>query len=330
MKSGIVAEIARAFLEANHELPNRTAAKILRQQNPKIAMTVEQWREKVRRIRGAKGVKERKRTADKSLFKPVGWQINAMPATVSVKRQDVQISGKNRVLVLSDIHIPYHDENALKSAVEFGVKVKPSIILLNGDIGDFYGVSRHSKDPRRELSQELEAIRQFLFWLRKQFPKARILYKVGNHEDRLHRFMLSRAPELLGINHFTLSSFLHFDELKIELVESLQLIRLGFLPVYHGHELPQGMSSPVNPARGIWMRVQESLLCGHWHRTSEHTESTGLEKRLSSCWSTGCLCDLSPDYAIVNRWNHGFAVIEIDDAGQYEVSNYKIINGKIY
>ena len=330
MKCGIVGQITRDFLTANPDIPNRTAAILLRKANPKIAMTVEQWRNNVRLARGLKGQSNRDNTTDKTLFKTPGWQSNIMPATVSVKRHDVSITGKNKVLILSDIHIPYHDENALKSAVEFGRKVKPSIILLNGDIGDFYGVSRHSKDPRRELSQELEAIRQFLFWLRKQFPKARILYKVGNHEDRLHRFLLSRAPELLGIQHFSLSSFLHFDEMKIELIESLQLVRLGLLPVYHGHELPQGISSPVNPARGIWMRVQESLLCGHWHRTSEHTESTGLEKRLSSCWSTGCLCDLSPDYAIVNRWNHGFAVVEIDDSGQYEVSNYKIINGKIY
>lgn len=330
MKETIHAELIRDFLHANPEMPNLTAAKLIYAEYPLVYSSVENVRATIRRIRGACGNSKRSRLADRTQQKPLGWQVNAMPPTVYKRRSDVVISGKQRVLVLSDIHIPYHDEKALKSAVEFGKKVKPSIVLLNGDIGDFYGVSRHSKDPRRELSQELDAIRQFLFWLRKEFPRARIIYKVGNHEDRLDRFLMQRAPELLGIAHFSIASFLHFEEMKIELVDSLQLIRLGHLPIYHGHELPQGMTSPVNPARGIWMRVQESLLCGHWHRTSEHTESTGLDKRLSSCWSTGCLCSLSPDYAIVNRWNHGFAVVETDASGQYEVSNYKIINGKIY
>ena len=66
------------------------------------------------------------------------------------------------------------------------------------------------------------------------------------------------------------------------------------------------------------MRVQETILCGHWHRTSEHTETTGISRKVSSCWSVGCLCDLSPDYAIVNRWNHGFAIVDIDKDGKIE------------
>jgi hypothetical protein len=44
----------------------------------------------------------------------------------------------------------------------------------------------------------------------------------------------------------------------------------------------------------------------------------------------GCLCDLSPDYAIVNRWNHGFAIVDIDEDGSFEVHNHKIIDGRVY
>ena len=139
-------------------------------------------------------------------------------------------------------------------------------------------------------------------------------------------------PHIVGIHFIGQENGRPFFVMEFVEGEALggMLRRLGKLPVYHGHELPQGMSSPVNPARGLWMRVQESLICGHWHRTSEHTESTGLEKRLSSCWSLGCLCDLSPDYAIVNRWNHGFAVVDVEADGNYEVHNHKIIKGKVY
>ena len=39
--------------------------------------------------------------------------------------------------------------------------------------------------------------------------------------------------------------------------------------------------------------------------------------------------DMNPDYAIINNWNHGFAVIEYEDNGDFTVFNKKIINGKV-
>ena len=324
------AEIVRSYLERFPDTENLTLAKILHKELPKVFLSTESARDTVRRLRGAKGEYHSKYTMDKSAFKPLGWQKDVIPKTLARTREPIVLSGALKVLILSDIHIPYHDEAAVTAAIAHGKKKKPDVIILNGDIGDFYGVSRHDKDPRRSLADELDAIRQFLFHLRKQFPNARILYKIGNHEARMEMFLIKNAPVLLGVSDFELPVLLRFDEARIELVPSLTLIRLGSLPIYHGHELPQGMSSPVNPARGIWMRVQESLICGHWHRTSEHTESTGLNKKLSSCWSTGCLCDLSPDYAIVNRWNHGFAWVETQADGNYEVTNHKIINGRVY
>ena len=324
------AEIVRSYLERFPDTENLTLAKILHKELPKVFLSTESARDTVRRLRGAKGEYHSKYTMDKSAFKPLGWQKDVIPKTLARTREPIVLSGALKVMILSDIHIPYHDEAAVTAAIAHGKKKKPDVIILNGDIGDFYGVSRHDKDPRRSLADELDAIRQFLFHLRKQFPNARILYKIGNHEARMEMFLIKNAPVLLGVSDFELPVLLRFDEARIELVPSLTLIRLGSLPIYHGHELPQGMSSPVNPARGIWMRVQESLICGHWHRTSEHTESTGLNKKLSSCWSTGCLCDLSPDYAIVNRWNHGFAWVETQADGNYEVTNHKIINGRVY
>lgn len=326
-KKEIIADIIREFPDEQ----NRTIARIAHKKYPTVFPTVDSARDVVRTARGARGEKVRRQSLP-DLKKPIGWQQNVMPRTLSKKRENVVIKGKHKILVLSDIHIPYHDEKAVEAAIEYGKKQKPDIILLNGDIGDFYAVSRHDKDPRRSLflSDELDLIRQFLFWLRKQFPKARILYKIGNHENRLERFLVKEAPALIGTTDFEIASLLRFDELRIECVGSLNLVKLGKLSVYHGHELPQGMSSPVNPARGIWMRVQETMMAGHWHRVSEHTETTGISKQVSSCWSTGCLCDLSPDYAIVNRWSHGFAIVEVQEDGEFEVHNHKIIKGRVY
>lgn len=311
--------------------PNRTVAKLLRDQHPHIFASIEQARGIVRRVRGVKGKLLRKVTADKTLFITPSWQVNSMPESDAKPTQPLVLNHSRRVVVMSDLHIPYHDKQAVEAAVAHAAKWKPDTIILNGDVGDFYQTSRHQKDIfKRRLSDELDCIRQFLFWLRKKFPKAQIVYKLGNHETRLERYLQTNAPALLGVDDFHLKSLLRFEELRVDLAEERQLIRVGKLPIYHGHELPQGISSPVNPARGIWMRVQESLMCGHWHRTSEHAERTGISGQISSCWSTGCLCDMAPDYAVVNRWNHGFAAVEVAGDGQFTVHNHKIIHGKVF
>ena len=324
-------DIAKEVLTEFPDMPNHTATRKLMKDFPAVFVSYDATRTLVRNLRGARGDKNRRRPCFQTEFKkPLGWQKDALPKSISEDRPTLVIKGKHKTLILSDIHIPYHDEVAVKDEVAYGKKQKPDIIILNGDIGDFYAVSRHDKDPRRCLAEEIDAVRQFLFWLRKQFPKARIIYKIGNHEDRMERFLVKNAPVLLGTSDFEIPKLLRFDDMKIECVGSLNLIRLGKLSIYHGHELPQGMSSPVNPARGMWMRVQETLLAGHWHRVSEHTEKTGISGKISSCWSTGCLCDLKPDYARINRWSSGFCVVETQADNEFEVHNHKIINGRVY
>jgi predicted phosphodiesterase len=323
-------ELAAAVVDRFPDFSNRHLARILRAENPDAFPSLEACRSVVRVIRGANGEFHRGEKRPAARPKPLGWQQAVIPPTASKKRTPLVLRGPMKLGVFSDLHIPYHNPQAVEVAIAHMKKAKCDTLLINGDLGDFYACSRHEKDPRRRLADELDAIRQFLFWLRSQFPKQRVFYKIGNHETNLERYLMREAPVLLGVPDFTIRDVLKLDSFNIEVVESLQLIQAGKLSIYHGHELPQGMSSPVNPARGLWMRVQETILCGHWHRTSEHTETTGISRKVSSCWSVGCLCDLSPDYAIVNRWNHGFAIVDIDKDGAFEVHNHKIIDGRVY
>ena len=81
-----------------------------------------------------------------------------------------------KALVISDIHIPYHDDEALEVALKAGEKAKVDTVVLLGDVLDFYRISRFSKDPRRKsVTLEMEEGRAFLEQLRKRFPKARIV-----------------------------------------------------------------------------------------------------------------------------------------------------------
>ena len=76
------------------------------------------------------------------------------------------------------------------------------------------------------------------------------------------------------------------------------------------------------------MRSKESSVIGHHHKTSEHTEKS-LSGDVVTTWSIGCLCGLSPEYLPFNKWNHGFAFVEVDSDRNYKVHNKRIINGSI-
>ena len=88
--------------------------------------------------------------------------------------------------------------------------------------------------------------------------------------------------------------------------------------------------SPVNIARGLYLRAKANTICGHHHRTSEHTEMN-INGKITTTWSVGCLSELHPAYMPINSWNWGFAMVTLsDDKKSFEVENKRIFNGKVF
>jgi len=106
------------------------------------------------------------------------------------------------------------------------------------------------------------------------------------------------------------------------------LIYAGRLPILHGHEYGGFGVGGVNPARGLSLKSFSSSLVGHSHRTSSHSERD-INDKVMSWFSTGCLCGLHPEYAILNKWNQGFCYIDTDGQ-EFAVNNFKIHKGKVY
>jgi len=322
-KKSVATEFSKKF--PNHG--TKTVARAIYKAHPNLFPSLAAAYATMRFVRGSLRKDMASRATDP---KPLRF-IEQMPQSKVERREDFVIDSKERILVLSDIHFPHHSTEALQAAIDYGQKYKPTIVYLNGDTVENYALSRWEPDPRkRDLAEEIALARQGLKWLRERFKKARIIFKHGNHEARSEDYLKRKAPELLGVEDFQLSRLLRFAELGIEEVELLQVAKFGKLNVIHGHELPRGISNPVNAARGMFLRLSETSMCGHFHQTSQHTEARGIKKEVVSCWTTGCLCGLQPDYAIINKWNHGFAVVETDRNGDFEVSNLKIIGGKVF
>lgn len=325
MAGDAITKLAKRLAQMYPDAPAQTLARrLVKESNG--AITMHQARMRMMRQFGCHGAKNRNQIKATSPRAPrKAGEILAMPKSVSEPWTPHIMRVTGPVGIISDVHVPYHSEIAVAAAVGHLKDQSLAGLLLNGDIADFYAISRYMKDPaQRDFKGELEAVRSFLAWLRQEFPGIPIVLKLGNHEERWHHWLWQHAAEISDDRRMSLTAWLDLKEHDIELVEDQRPVMLGKLPVLHGHELPKGMAAPVSVARGAFLRTLSTCLVGHSHRTSNHAESDMWHHEIAA-WSTGCLCDLRPDYAKFNRWNWGFAMVTVHDGGAFDVNNFRVM-----
>lgn len=313
--------IVRDYIKKWPNTPNLTLAKLVYKENTKVFRDIEECRSLIRH-----SVKSNKPRCPFDEL-PEGMKSFAEWSPVTINA--------DKILLISDVHIPYHDKAALEIALDYARKEKVNGVIFNGDMTDFYSMSFFDKDPRnRDFANEILTARKILSIIRGEFKNAEILYKIGNHEERFERYLKVKAPEFHGLFANDAVGLISYDAIfdtaknKVKIVKDKRLIEVGRLKIIHGHELFQTLTNPVNPARGLFLKGKDTALCSHHHQTSDHTEGS-LSGRTMSCWSVGCLCDLHPEYCTINKWNHGFAIID-NNKSDFRVYNKKIINHKVY
>lgn len=219
-------------------------------------------------------------------------------------------------LLLYDIHIPHQDIVAVDSAIKYA-KAHYEIreVILGGDTMDCESLSKYDKiSETASFADEVYATNSFLRKLRDIFPNAKITYIMGNHEERLEKYIRKNAPELADFKELTLPSFLDFDEVGVEFIDNRKRLTQGVGPyrvqgwnIFHGHEF--GICPLTNPAKRYVDRAKVNMIVGHIHKTDSSVMTT-FNRDLIRCYSVGTLAKLSPDYMPINQWTQGFAIIE--------------------
>jgi len=340
------AQKARDIIERFPNLSKHKLAELLYKENSLLFKNKEDARNFVRHVTGSAGKIHVIQSYKYKGVLPQGEKNDFSPFVLKGKR----------IGIISDVHIPYHDLDALNVALNEFKRVKVDTIVLNGDIIDCYNLSRWEKDPnKRDHAYEIELLTIFFDDLKKMFPKAEIVYKLGNHEERYEKFLYAKTPELIKYHVLSWKHLinLRFENCKscdgtgftsgeecpncekgkvannvqrgIKFIKDKRIIKAGKLNIIHGHEIK--VSSPVSPARAFALKAKSNVIGGHLHQSSEVTYKD-INGKISGAWSTGCLCDMHPDYAPINDWHYGFAWVEVD-GDEFEVFNHKIINGKI-
>ena len=235
---------------------------------------------------------------------------------------DLELTMKDGlVLVASDVHIPFQDSRAVTSFITYCKEKQPDVIILNGDILDMFLLSRFTKGEGRNPLEEITECRSLLKELRDACKKSAIYYIIGNHETRLERYVLTKAPELSSLieDVFTI---LKVDEFNVRGCASLTIN--DKILFKHGTLLgnKSGLSA-IKEMENSYM----SGCSGHTHRLCKYIARKAGKKFF---WiETGCLCDLNPEYMINPNWQQGFARLDFKNG---KVNNAKIIeieNGEV-
>jgi len=220
-----------------------------------------------------------------------------------------------RILVLSDLQIPYHDPRLVSNLIDFVRRYKPDRIVSIGDEIDMPQISKYTRGTAGEYVGSLGKDRDLTV---KILEKLRVTDVVrSNHTDRLFNYIASQAAGLSGIPELKLENFLRLPELGITYWKKPLPIAPNWVAVHGDH----GRISQVAGQTALKQALQhgKSVVCGHTHRLgiSSHTEASGgIVGRILTGMEVGnSMLFKSVGAAYTHgsaNWQQGFGLLYVD------------------
>jgi hypothetical protein len=232
-----------------------------------------------------------------------------------------------RIAKLNDWHIPYHDKRALAVAFNFVESTEPEKIVID-EVVDFYALSKFSKDPKRRLmlQDELDVAQEWLWRLRKRFPKTEITMVESNHDRRLVKYLSSQAQELAYLRCLDFAHLLGLTGMQIKYTQNFIYKKVLFK---HGDIVRRDSAMT---AKAEFVKEGMAGASGHTHRAGVFYQT--LRGGKYSWVECGCLCTLKPDYVEgTANWQQGIGLFTFEDGSDlydpkvFTINKYKILWG---
>ena len=218
-----------------------------------------------------------------------------------------------KIVVISDLQVPYHDERAVRNVASFIKRFKPDQVITIGDEIDLPQISRWTEGTPGWFEQSLGSDRDAtveILWDLQVTDMIR-----SNHTDRLYNVIMKKIPAFLALPELKFEKFMKLDELGIKFHRK----PLEFAPDWiaiHGDE------GSVKPTPGLTAldaarKHGKSVVCGHTHRAgqSAFTEASGgVLGRILRGVEVGNLMDFKKAGYMkgTGNWQQAFAVFYVD------------------
>jgi hypothetical protein len=213
-------------------------------------------------------------------------------------------------IISCDYHIPFYDDKSLSELLSFTQKNIPNKFIIAGDFCDLYSISKYDSAPTRadELEYELTIAREILQKIRAISSSMGIIFIVGNHEQRLEKF-LSRGKNkaLYNLACLKLENLLNFSKYNITKVENIYRLNENFI-------ITHGSKCGLNAAQSEALSYMTNGASGHTHR--ELTFKRKFLDKTIEWHSIPCMCNITDaKYAekFNHAWSNGFAHMSYDE-----------------
>jgi hypothetical protein len=218
-----------------------------------------------------------------------------------------------KIVVISDLQVPYHDERAVRNVASFIRRFKPDQVITIGDEIDLPQISRWTEGTPGWFEQSLGTDRDATVQILWDLQVTDMIR--SNHTDRLYNVIMKKIPAFLALPELKFEKFMKLDTLGIKFHRK----PLEFAPDWiaiHGDE------GSVKPTPGLTAldsarKHGKSVVCGHTHRAgqSAFTEASGgVLGRVLRGVEVGNLMDFKKaGYTKgVANWQQAFAVFYVD------------------
>lgn len=86
--------------------------------------------------------------------------------------------GTQKIVIASDLHVPFHEPEMIADML--AAEGDADLLIINGDLQDFYSISRFTKYEYLPVEREFAEVQAFLELASQRFP--RVLIVEGNHD----------------------------------------------------------------------------------------------------------------------------------------------------
>lgn len=229
-------------------------------------------------------------------------------------------------LLIPDCHVPFENGKAFDLVVNIAKESQVDGVAILGDFLDLFSVSFHDKDPRRvsQLAEEVKAANKRLDQIDRIGARKKLFIE-GNHEYRLTRYLMNKAPSLLDT--FNMPQMLRLNDRGWKFTPYHKAARVGKLHLTHdvGHA---GKLAHIQSGAAF----EHSVVIGHTHRIGVHYFGNVLgESHVAAM--LGWLGDVNAiDYThevkAKRDWHLGFGTALIEPDGTAHLQAVPIVNYK--
>lgn len=240
------------------------------------------------------------------------------------------IGNMQTILVIPDVHSYERSESAyelcMAAAEELAATTNLTQIIQLGDLLECGSLSRHGASSVREriptYEEEVEwAVCDFWGRLKNIAPKAKLVQLFGNHEDRLHKYILNN----MNLTPGRMSESIYNSLTPTEIYQ-----KMGIEVVPYGGENPRDGMYEITPelycihgwsfaAQAAKVHLDKmfgnaSIIFGHTHRIQSYVKGNHFKGGAIGAWSFGSIAKNNMPYhkGQPNDHANGFGIVQTD------------------